>query len=180
MVQTPKPNNGTAATSSAAGNAQGGGSGNTVAAFLQAFQGHFDSIVMASGANGGTFTGAVGSNITYPTSGLLLSGGAGGAGGANFAGGDITAPTQTNFVLFPTLTGGAAGGGNGIDGVELYQPLLSTGGSGGGSSADGTARGGDGGDGGFGSGGGGGGAGGTNGSGAGGNGGPGLVIIQTW
>jgi hypothetical protein len=178
---------GQAATSSAGGLFGGFGS-NTLNGNIQAFQGHYNAINGQQGITGGTATGAVGGNRSFATTGLLLSGGAGGAGGAGFVGGDITAPaSQTSvYELFQTLAGGAAGtvgsptGGNGRNGVELYQPLLATGGSGGGSSFDGTARGGDGGDGGFGCGGGGGGAGGTDGGGAGGNGGPGLVVIHTW
>ena len=183
----PNGNVGNAASASAV--ASGGGSaGVSFSNSLQAFQGHQNGFSSNSAAGGGTFTGAVGGSITYPTSGLLLSGGAGGAGGAGFAGGNITQPASQSavYTLFQTLTGGAAGtvgspiGGNGNNGIELYQPLLATGGSGGGSSFDGTARGGDGGDGGFGCGGGGGGAGGTDGGGAGGNGGSGLVVIHTW
>lgn len=179
---------GGAATAIAAGSAGSAGGTPALSTALQAFQGHFNAYSGTAGANGGAAAGAVGSNITYPTTGLLLSGGAGGAGGAGFAGGNITQPASQDatLTLFQTLIGGVAGtvgstiGGNGSDGVELYQPLLATGGSGGGSSFDGTARGGDGGDGGFGCGGGGGGAGGTDGGGAGGNGGPGLVVIHTW
>jgi hypothetical protein len=140
------------------------------------------------GAPGGTHTGAAGNSFTYPTTGMLLSGGGGGAGGAGFAGGDITAPaSQTStYTIFPTLPGGVAGtagslaGGDGAAGVNNTQLLLFTGGSGGGSGFDGTAGsvGGRGGDGGIGSGGGGGGAGTTGGNG--GNGGPGLVIISCW
>ncbi len=177
-----------APTSSTSGSGGNSTSAISVSIVNQAFQGHFNSLSSAFGPTGGAATGAVGSNISYPTTGLLLSGGAGGGGGAGFAGGNVNAPTSQSavYTLFQTLTGGAAGtvdtptGGNGSAGVELYQPLLATGGSGGGSSFDGTARGGDGGNGGFGCGGGGGGAGGTDGGGAGGNGGPGLVVIHTW
>jgi hypothetical protein len=154
---------------------------------LQGFQGHFFGLIGQNGANGGSVSGGTGGGISYPTTSLLLSSGAAGAGGAGFSGGSIIQPASQTaaYTLFQTLAGGVAGssgsviGGNGNSGVELYQPLLSTGGSGGGSSFDGTARGGDGGNAGFGSGGGGGGAGGSGGS-TGGNGGPGLVVIQTW
>jgi hypothetical protein len=154
----------------------------------QGFQGHFNGIAGQIGGNGGAQTGANGTTVAYPVTGLLLSGGAGGGGGAGFTGGNITAPSSqtTAFTLFQTQTGGVAGsgsitiGGDGGSGVELYQPLLSTGGSGGGSSFNATAQGGNGGEGRFGSGGGGGGAGGTDGAGAGGDGGPGLIIIHTW
>lgn len=180
-------NGATAATSSAAGSL-GGASSNSLTASLQGFEGHFNFLNGTAGANGGAPTGVAGGDRNFPTTGTLLTGGAGGAGGAGFAGGNNQAPGSQSavYTLFQTLAGGAAGsagstiGGNGSDGVELYQPLLATGGSGGGSSFDGTARGGDGGDGGFGCGGGGGGAGGTDGGGAGGNGGPGLVVIHTW
>ncbi len=181
-------NFGSGGTSGIAGPGGNTFSGAVVSATLQGFQGHFNSFTGSGGATGGAVTGASGGTQGYPTTGILLSGGAGGAGGAGFAGGQVNAPASQSavYTLFQTLTGGAAGtvgsptGGNGSDGVELYQPLLATGGSGGGSSFDGTARGGDGGDGGFGCGGGGGGAGGTDGGGAGGNGGPGLVVIHTW
>ena len=180
--------NATAPTSGSVGSGGNAFSEVTVTSVNQAFQGHFESLGNSGGTNGGAVTGAVGSFRSYPTSGLLLSAGAGGGGGAGFAGGFIAQPTSQSavYTLFQTLTGGAAGtvgtptGGNGTDGVELYQPLLATGGSGGGSSFDGTARGGNGGAGGFCCGGGGGGAGGTDGGGAGGNGGPGLVVIHTW
>lgn len=179
---------GSAGSSTAGGGTVSSQGALTITTCLQGFQGHFTSLGGPAGSAGGGITGAVGASVIYPTTGLLLSSGAGGAGGAGFAGGDIAAPaSQDNtLTLFQTLTGGVAGtvgsptGGNGSPGVELYQPLLATGGSGGGSSFDGTARGGDGGDGGFGCGGGGGGAGGTDGGGAGGNGGPGLVVIHTW
>jgi hypothetical protein len=176
------------AGSSLAGGGAGAVSNNTLAICNQGFEGHFNALIGQNGGQGGAQTGANGSSVAYPITGLLLSGGAGGGGGAGFTGGNITAPSSqaTAFTLFQTQTGGVAGsgsitiGGDGGSGVELYQPLLSTGGSGGGSSFNATAKGGNGGEGGFGSGGGGGGAGGTDGGGAGGDGGPGLIIIHTW
>ena len=152
----------------------------TIANTLVAGLGVFTAIAGQSGVNGGVIGGGAGQSVTYPTFGLLLSGGAGGGGGAGFAGGNVTAPTQATLSLFTTRNGGAGTGVPGDAGVQLYQPLLSTGGAGGGTSADGTALGGEGGGGGFGSGGGGGGAGGTTGGGNGGDGGPGLVIIHSW
>ena len=172
----------------------GGGGGGAAGSFavlssaLQAGMGNFAPLVGQVGGSGGAQTGAVGTSIIYPTTGLLLSGGGGGAGGAGFAGGDITAPaSQTStYTIFPTLSGGAAGtagslaGGDGAAGVNNMELMLFTGGSGGGSGFDGTAGsvGGRGGDGGIGCGGGGGGGGTTGGEG--GNGGPGLVIISCW
>ena len=157
-----------------------------VTSALQAGMGNFTGLIGQVGANGSDTLTAAGS-ITYPTTGLLLSGGAGG-GGASFAGGDIIAPaSQTStYTIFPTLPGGVAGtagslaGGEGVAGINNMELLLFSGGSGGGSGFDGTAGsvGGRGGDGGIGCGGGGGGAGTT--GGRGGNGGPGLVIISCW
>jgi hypothetical protein len=155
-----------------------GGTGGSTAAIStanQGFQGHFNAIVGQNGANGG-------SSITYPTTGLLLSGGSGGGtinASVTTTAGNINAPaSQTSvYTLFQTLT--ATLFTDGKAGVELYQPLMSCGGVGGGSVITGGRRGGDGG---FGSGGGGGGASTANGAsgGRGGNGGPGLVVIQTW
>jgi hypothetical protein len=161
-----------------------GGTGGTAAAQAdittanQGFQGHFNSIAGQNGAVGGTGAGNPGGDITYPTTGLLLSGGSGG-GGISIAlgtfGGYITAPASQNstYTLFQTFRQSA--------GVELFQPLMSCGG-GGGSSGSLLLSGGDKGDnGGFGSGGGGGGASiNVFSAGAGGNGGAGLVVIHTW
>jgi hypothetical protein len=123
------------------------------------------------------------SSVTYPTTGLLVSGGAGGGRGGSLGsaiGGSITAPTQASIRFFSNIPGGAQGDNNGSNGISLFQPLLSTGGAGGGgqgNSASGLC--GNGGNGGFGSGGGGAGnAGGTLGGKVSGKGGDGLVIIQ--
>ncbi len=135
-----------------------------------------------NGTSGGANTGGNGTALA-PTS--PVSGGAGGGGSsaanANGSGG----PVNTGGV-FPTLSGGAAGGTNrGTDGFTgsfpnksnvLRNAFIFTGGSGGG--ANGAGIGGDGGNGSFGCGGGGGGAGTT--GGRGGNGGDGLVIIISW
>ena len=117
--------------------------------------------------------GVAGGAITWGT--LFISGGAGGGGtntlNANGAGGAITAAGNP---IFQTLSGGAAGGGKGSQGIDILgAPPISSGGSGGG--AYGVSSGGRGGNGGFGSGGAGGGAGVTGGNG--GRGGDGLVII---
>jgi hypothetical protein len=183
-------NGGASGTIGAPTGGGGGGSGGSqaVTGALQSGQGNFTTLTGQSGSAGGGQLGANGTNIIYPTTGLLLSGGAGGAGGAGFVGGDITAPaSQTDkYTIFPTLPGGVAGsvsslaGGDGVAGINNMELLLFSGGSGGGSGFDGTAGsvGGAGGNGGFGCGGGGGGGGTTGGEG--GNGGPGLVIISSW
>jgi hypothetical protein len=163
--------------------ANGGSGGNggviaTQASALMSFQGFFFALVGQDG-NGTT--------ITYPTSGLLVSGGANGGPGGSFTstgfGGSVIAPTQASIRFFSTRDGSADGTGNpGADGISLFQPLLSTGGAGGGGrGATGISVVGSGGNGGFGSGGGGCGnnglgtipAGVTSGAG-----GDGLVIIQ--
>jgi hypothetical protein len=161
----------------------------TQANALMSAQGNFTALAGQAGSAGNTSTGTA---VTYPITGLLLSGGACGGGGSASAspGQNITAPTQTVYNIFPTVTGGESGvtfgnsGFPGATGVENFQLLLSTGGAGGGACGTTTAGaffGGAGGSAGFGSGGGGGGAGpATSGSGAGGNGGPGLVIISCW
>jgi hypothetical protein len=109
------------------------------------------------------------------SSGQQIFGGCGGAGttSTDFAGGAFTAIGDS-----PSLAGGLATGGAGLDGYTLsanglWMPFLYAPGTGGGSNNAGT--GGKGGNGGLGCGGGGGGAGVT--GGAGGNGGDGMVVI---
>ncbi len=168
---------GTRGTAAAAGT---GGTAGAAAAFTNMLMlgGTFGALAGQAGAAGGVHTGAVGASITYPTTGLFVSGGAGGGGGASNAGGNVNPPSsQTGILsLFTALLGGNSGdpGVGGIPGVNRW-PLISSGGTGGGASTTGTSSGGPGGDGGFGSGGGGGGAG--FGSNTGGAGGPGVVVI---
>lgn len=157
-----------------------------VATQANALMGGLGQFFALAGQDGVRQGSGASASIIYPTTGLLLSGGAPGGAPSN-AGGNITAPTQSSFSLFSTRTGGAVSNpaGSGADGISLLQPLLSTGGAGGGAAPNSTLNGisGRGGNGGLGSGGGGGGAlGGTSAgtSGAGGNGGDGLVIIQTF
>ena len=166
------------------GGSSSGGFGANVAEqanALMSFQGFFFALAGQSGQNGSGVR-----NITYPATGLLVSGGAGGGSGGSFTssgfGGSITAPTQSSLSFFSTRSGGTDGTSNrGPDGISLFQPLLSTGGAGGGGQgATGIALNGSGGNGGFGSGGGGvGNAGGSINAGtSSGKGGDGLVIIQ--
>jgi len=151
----------------------------TITNMLIAGHGTFTALAGQNGAPGGAFSDSAGGNISYPTSGLLLSGGGGGGGGAS-AGGDVIAPTQASYVYFSTLARGNAGnpGQDGRSGYQIQQPLLSLGASGGGAGTNDNDDGGNGSPGGIGSGGSGGGAGDPGGSG--GPGGPGLVIIHTW
>ena len=155
----------------------------TIANALMSAQGNFTALAGQAGSAGTTGAGA---SVTYPTTGLLLSGGACGGGGTASNGNQIIAPSQTVYNIFPSVTGGINGlnATSGSNGREILKPLLSTGGAGGGASStitSGAGTGGAGGNGGFGSGGGGGGAGpSTSGSGKGGDGGPGLVIISCW
>ena len=168
---------GTTAANSAAGGTAG--SGGTVAAITDmplACYGIRNFIAGQAGAVGGTTSA---NSITYPTTGLLLSGGGGGPGNNISVSGNINAPTQTVYNIFSTLSTVTGSGNKGGSGREIYQPLLSTGGSSGTSAAT-TSFGGVGGVGGFGSGGGGGAAGGANAAGGGGKGGNGLVIIHSW
>jgi len=171
------------ANAGSSGSSTGGNAGAvaTQASALMSYQGFFFALAGQSGG-GGSGT----RNITYPATGLLVSGGAGGGSGGSFTssgfGGRITAPTQSSLSFFSTRSGGTDGTSNpGADGISLFQPLLSTGGAGGGGQgATGIALNGSGGNGGFGSGGGGvGNAGGSINAGtSGGKGGDGLVIIQ--
>lgn len=162
------------------------GSGGTVATIANMLLASYGIYNFLGGQTGGTAGSGAPSAITYPTTGLLLSGGVAGGGGLSSSA-NVTAPTQTVYNIFPSVTGGVAGtnGTDGQQGHSIYQPLLSCGGAGGGSSnttGSGSGTGGSGADGGFpGSGGGGSGCGaGTGGDRRGGNGGSGLVIIHSW
>lgn len=103
----------------------------------------------------------------------IATGGGGLSSGSNvsLAGGAILA----NGIFIQPRAGGAAGGGDGANGIFNWSPFYSTGGTGGGS--NGTGTGGNGGNGAYGCGGGGGGAGIT--GGRGGKAGDGLVIITS-
>jgi len=159
----------------------------TIANALMSGQGLFTPLAGQAGSAGNTTSGT---SITYPTTGLLLSGGACGGGGQSQNGASILAPaSQTSVYSVIDLLSGGTGtdspSGPGKMGRENSILLASSGGSGGGSGAAIAAIAGDpggiGGNGGFGSGGGGGGAGPTtSGGGKGGNGGQGLVIISCW
>ena len=175
-----------AGTGGSGGTTTGGGGGGSgggtavVSTANQGFQGHLNGIAGQSGAVGGGF--GVGGSITYPTTGILFSGGSGGGGilsNSSSAAGNVNAPASqdSTYTLLPTLT--AAAFTDGQRGIELSLPLMSCGGVGGGAFVNGGNIGGDAG---FASGGGGGGASVTTGTpgGKGGKGGDGLVVIQTW
>lgn len=114
--------------------------------------------------------------------------GTGGGSGAAVSALNATAAGSAilNGGLTPTIPGGLAGGGNGIDGFlfigDPRYPFVTTGGSGGGSNTGAASVGGSGGNAAYGSGGGGGG--GVNGAGStagnGGNGGGGFLLIQVF
>jgi hypothetical protein len=162
------------------------GSGGTVATIADMLLASYGIYNFLGGQSGGTASSSAATAITYPTTGLLLSGGVAGGGGISDSA-NATAPTQTVYNIFPSVTGGVAGtnGTDGQQGHSIYQPLLSCGGAGGGSSnttGSGSGTGGSGAGGGFpGSGGGGSGCGsGTGGDRRGGNGGAGLIVIHSW
>ena len=143
-----------------------GGVGAAVATLANALMSSLGQFTALAGHTGGIGYG--GADLTYPATGLLLSGGAGGgsatsssSGGTGF---NVTAPTQTSFSLITTRTGGEFNSGlPGSPGMSISQPLMSIGGAGGSGAISGTsffnAEGGNGGAGGLGSGGGGGGGG---------------------
>lgn len=140
-------------------------------------------------AAAGAIAGAAGVSVSWGnTANSLTCGGAGGgstpAANTNFAGGNITGPASP--ALYPaTISGGAAGGGAGGDGICYPQSqhefnrqfFYLTGGAGGGTNGA-AGTGGKGGNGAYGCGGGGGGGGVTGGTG--GDGGGGLVLIAAF
>jgi hypothetical protein len=167
------------ASSTATSTAPGAVAAATIANMLIAGHGSFSALAGQVGGAGGLFNNGAGGSITYPGTGLLISGGAGGGGGSS-AGGAVIAPTQASYVYFNTLVAGNAGNPalDGRSGYQIQQPLVSLGASGGGAGSNNPGLGGNGRPGGIGSGGSGGGGGATGGTG--GDGGPGLVIIQYW
>ena len=129
-----------------------------------------------AGIIGAANTATAGGALSYPATGLVLTGGTGGGGCstvANAAGGQINAGATGYQPLIP---GGVAPGGGGSCGYRIFKPILFTGGTGSASISNGTPA--PAGVGGFGCGGGGGGGGSV--GGRGGDGGPGLAVIISW
>jgi hypothetical protein len=138
----------------------------------------FSNYVQSAALTGFAGTLVAGTNATFSG---RPQGGAGGGGvtsGVAAAGGNVLGPTTSGQSIWNrNLSGGAATGAAGEDGITLFEPtLFSLPGAGGGANASGT--GGAGGKGGIGCGGGGGGAGTT--GGRGGDGGDGLVMLVCW
>jgi hypothetical protein len=170
-------NGGGAGTSIAAGSAGTPGS-YSAASNLYAGLGTLTLTAGVGGSLGGAHTGGIGNAINaFSNNAAPFTGGAGGAGctTTDFTGGIIQNNANAQQHAGFTLAGGAAGGGDGLNGLQFDEPFVCYGGSGGGSNNSGV--GGKGGDGAIGCGGGGGGAGVT--GGAGGRGGNGRVVI-TW
>lgn len=159
----------TAATSTLPG---GAGAGGTVATRNESSFSSYGISNYIGGHGGGSGGQQANAPATYsfPTTGIMLSGGVGGPGTNNTFGGAITAPSQPSLVFFSSQARSASTVGH--SGIEIQKPLLSTGGF---CDRNYTNVAGNGG---FGSGGAGSGAGLT--APAGGNGGPGLVIIHAW
>lgn len=168
--------------------------------------GMFGSIAGQNGASSAAAS-SPGTAITYPTTGLVISGGASGGGQGNTAGGAITMPSGSPFTSITAASPGADGtngfscfnelsqyttyiGNTSLLNKNNYRPaftagigsgpimFLSCGGGGGGGRSSGTGT--TGGAGGIGSGGGGGGGSTSGNTGAGGPGGHGLCIIVCW
>lgn len=163
-------------------NAGAAGAAGTVSALNSVNIGAFgmtNFLVGQIGAVGGA-SGAVGNSITYPVTGLFVTGGAGGGGsGAGINGGSVSA-SLSNIPLFPTIPGGIAStnpGGAGAHSIfDKARPMFYSVGGGGGRGLSVGIPGSIGGAGGYGSGGGGGGSSPTAG-GAGGRGGAAIFIL---
>ncbi len=169
---------GAAGTGTGAGAGGGSGTATTIATGNPlAGLGIWNSTVGQVGTAGGVQTGSGGTNIAFPTIGLLTMGGTGGGGTTfgDFVGGGITA-IANSLLSDIRPTNAAAGSNDGSGGFNVMKPFFSFPGMGGGASNAGV--GGRGGNGFYGSGGGGGGAGTT--GGRGGDGGNGLVIIVSY
>ena len=111
-------NNGGGGSNGGAAGGSGGaaGSASTIANMPLAGRGIWNSLVGQAGTLGGTVTPTAGTNLTPPTTGLMVTGGTGGGGcsaTAGAAGGSITAITGTlgtDFFPLP-IPGGAAASG---------------------------------------------------------------------
>ena len=119
---------GAAATATVGGVAGTAAVVGTLASMPLAARGFHTFLVGQAGTAGGT-NAAAGTNVTYPATGLLVSGGAGGGGcngATGFAGGTVSASTSglgTNFVQ--SISGGIAAvgstpAGRGIDGIIRF------------------------------------------------------------
>lgn len=171
-------------TAGAVGSAGSAAGASTLAAGPFAGPGFTQFLAGQSGTAGGAVAGAAGGALTIVATGLRCTGGTGGGGttNADFAGGGVTAITNS-YLSANRPIAAAAGSNPGSSGyASAFQywpssmPFFFWGGLGGGSSN--TGVGGPGGKGGFGGGGGGGGAGTT--GGRGGDGGSGVVVITCW
>jgi hypothetical protein len=160
------------------------GSGGSVAQYqaMLSYAGQFQGGASAAGSAGHA-TGSPFSQNPSAWSVFLgpASGGAGcTTGNVDSAGGGLNGVGTTTPWVMPWnvngFPGGAAGGGNGMNGFTFRSPLIFCGGQGGGSFSAG--QGGNGGNGAIGCGGGGGGGGIT--GGIGGAGGPGLIVVTCW
>lgn len=168
------------------GNAAGGTAGSiaVLSNMSRIGMGQHAIIAGQDGSTGGTPTTA-GTAIALPVTGLLCMGGTGGGGTTvttNFAGGAITAISNSYLSQFAPAAAPAGPGGHGSGGPQLWKPFFSFGGMGG-SSSDSVIPSGDGGNGSYGSGGGGGGGGIGNAAAQnspGGFGGNGIIIISCW
>lgn len=175
----------TAATAGSTGGSAAAGAAETIATDTICVLSNFgikQYIAGKVGAIGGVVGGGAGSANTLLTA-SVMNGGAGGgttpAANTEFAGG-----AQTGAGIFPSITGGTAGGnpGPGSGGWSMFglaTGVLGYGGAGGGTGGAAATVGGNGGAGGFPGGGGGGGGGGVTG-GRGGRGGDGCVLIISW
>jgi hypothetical protein len=137
--------------------------------------GIWSAIAGQNGTSGGSNTDGVA--ISLPTTGISTMGGTGGGGSTNadFAGGAITA-VSNSLISESRPQAATAGSTSGSGGFKLKDLMFNFPGLGG--AASNTAVGGNGGNGGFGCGGGGGGGGST--GGRGGDGGSGLVVMIAW
>lgn len=169
------PGGGNGGTASAGG--AGGSNGSSPASNVFQGLGHLFQHSGQSGAAGGAHTGANGTAIAIPVSGLLTTGGSGGGGttSADFTGGPMTS-ISNSWLSEQRPSTPATGSFPGSGGRMVIPTFFNFGGLGGSSSN--TGVGGDGGNGGPGCGGGGGGAGTT--GGRGGDGGTGVIVIACW
>ena len=123
-----------------------GGAVATIAGMPQAARGFYTFFVGQSGGAGGAAGSGSGSNVGYPTTGLMVQGGSGGGGGGNPTGGTggsrtVPAGVPINDFFLPAQSGGTAASGAipagaGGSGVIVRNFIMNYGGLGGGGASD--------------------------------------------
>ena len=123
-----------------------GGAVATIAGMPLAARGSYTFFAGQGGAAGGAAGAGAGTSVGYPTTGLMVTSGAGGGGGGSATGGNgggytVPAGTPINDFFLPTQTGGTAASGAtpataGRSGMIVRNFIMNYGGQGGGGASN--------------------------------------------